>query len=355
MRKILIAVGGSGGHLFPAEQLAESLKENKEIQIEVLFGGFGLSQNPLFNKEGKTISFREIESPSLHTKNPFSFLKSCFKGVFKSISLLRSYQPDIVVGFGSYHTFTLLLATVILRKKLILFEANCILGKVNRLFSFFAKKLAIQFPLYQPSLSNQLFLQKTRKNQVFISPFPWKKTGSLELTKKEALLRYGLDPEILTLLVFGGSQGASFFNEVMPQVFDLFSFPIQIIHLTGKTKVDYPKSAKVVVKTFESEMHLAYRAADVVICRSGAATLNELKLYQKRALLIPFPLASENHQKINAYFFFQKFQGVSILDQKEATPERIFEKLQELLKEKDPLPQQREKYPRFEDVILGVL
>lgn len=128
--KVLIAAGGSGGHLFPARQLAEQLTGD-----EVLFAGHHLSKSPFFEKE--KIPFREIESAPL--TNKFLFLKALWKGFWQSVDLLRTVRPDVVVGFGSFHSFPVLLAATILRKKVVLFEANCSLGKVNRFFSLLRK------------------------------------------------------------------------------------------------------------------------------------------------------------------------------------------------------------------------
>ncbi len=320
MYKILIAAGGTGGHLFPAQELIEKLQTKEKI--EVLFGGHGLAGNPFFKKEA--FPFQEIASPSLQ-KNLWKFCLGTLKGFFQSVRLILSFKPDVVIGFGSYHTFTLLLASVLLRRKLILFEANCMLGKVNRLFAPFASKLALQFPLQEKT---------RRKNQMYIASFPWKEKP--KVSRNEAASHYGLDPNHLIVLVFGGSQGASFLNQAMPKAIDLMDPSIQVIHFTGKSNAEY--SQLHVKKPFESEMQFAYAAADVVVCRSGAATIGELIEYQKKALLIPFAHAAGNHQWVNAQFLMQKQKGVRVLLEKEATPKRIAEELNVLLK----MPMQRE-------------
>lgn len=351
MYKVLIAAGGTGGHLFPAQQLIEKIQEKSSSKVEILFAGHGLSANSFFAKE--KISFQEILSVAPIRGNLWKFCIGSLKGFWQAISLLRIFRPDVVVGFGSYHTFTLLLASVVLRKKIILFEPNCVLGKVNRLFAPFASKLAIQFPLYaKRRFGEHLFMKIERKNQVFVSPFPWKRKSSLSVSKEEARQHYGLDPNLPTVLVFGGSQGASFLNDVMPKALHLVSFPLQVIHFTGKGHIEYPNVSHA-VKPFESEMHLAYLAADVVVCRSGAATIGELIAHQKRALLIPFPLASENHQWVNAHFLVQKLTAASILAQKDATPDRIAKEITSLLQESCPVIRHREeRFEHLEDLVL---
>lgn len=304
--KILIAAAGSGGHLFPAEQLASQLIEKGD---EVLIAGHGLSKSTLFKKG---LCFQEINAAS--PKKPLKFILASFKGLFQAISMLLQFSPDTVVGFGSYHTFPVLLASVLLRKRIVLFEANTMLGKVNRLFTPFAKKIATQFPC--------------AKSTVLVSLLPWgyKKKHIL---KEEASRYFGLDSSRFTVLVFGGSQGAQFLNTVMPEVAS--GLDVQWIHITGKGKKTAYNAS---IKEFEKRMDLAYTAADMVICRSGASTLSEIIRYKKPSLLIPFPFSSENHQMENARFLVEKVQGARLLDQKEATPERIKQEIEEIRKKR---------------------
>ncbi|MBX9745029.1 MAG: UDP-N-acetylglucosamine--N-acetylmuramyl-(pentapeptide) pyrophosphoryl-undecaprenol N-acetylglucosamine transferase, partial [Chlamydiales bacterium] len=281
-RSVLIAVGGSGGHLLPAQQLAKILQQ----ESLVAFAGFQLSKSPFFQKE--SFFFQDIESAPLA---PFGqFLRKSSKGVMQSLRLLRTLNPDIVIGFGSYHAFPLLAASVLLRKKILLYEANCVLGKVNRLFSPFADLLALQFPLEKP----------TRRKYQYTSYFPWTKDESAP-TKQEALYAYGLDGALPVCLVFGGSQGASFFNENAPLVLS----GCQVIHFTGREEAVEKVSSlyqalriRAFVQSFESNMAKAYAAADFALCRSGAATISELIQHRLPALLVPFPYAADRHQEV---------------------------------------------------------
>lgn len=324
MVKILIAAGGTGGHLFPAQQLVEKMCDRSEKEyssgVDVMFAGYKLKDNPFLMKEN--LPYTEIAASAFSRKNLFSFIAASWRGFWQSVKLLRSFRPDVVVGFGSYHVFPVLLASMILRKKIVLFEANCILGRVNRFFAPFASAVALQFTE-----------RPLQKREVLVSHFPWGK-ASEPTPKEKARFFYGLDPHHPTVLVFGGSQGATFFNNTMPEALCYLAahMPIQVIHFTGKGEVKYPK-LRSSVKAFETKMQWAYTAADVVVCRSGAATLGELIAYQKRALLIPFPNATDQHQLANAQFFVKQRKGALLLEQHEATPARIAEKLQILLQE----------------------
>lgn len=322
-RKVLIAAGGTGGHLFPAQQLAELLKKDSEI----LFAGHKLSLSPFFEKEH--IPFEEIASARI--RNPISFLLSSLKGLFQSVRLLRKFKPDVVVGFGSYHSFPVLLASVLLGKKLVLFEANCILGKVNRLFLPWARKIAVQFPLVKPS-----------KKQAAVPLLPWSGKKTEVLPPADARKKFGLDPDLFTILVFGGSQGAVFLNREFGPAALLLKEKgksFQVIHLTGKEgsgAAEFYRKAGIpaCVKEFEKEMGAAYSAADLAVCRSGAGTMAELIRFQKPALLIPYPYAAEGHQEINARYMADALQGARVLIQAAASRENLAAELEALWDER---------------------
>jgi UDP-N-acetylglucosamine--N-acetylmuramyl-(pentapeptide) pyrophosphoryl-undecaprenol N-acetylglucosamine transferase len=316
-KKVLIAAGGTGGHLFPAQQLAEMLKEDSQI----LFAGHKIGTTPFFEKE--KIPFAEIAAHPLKK----GFLGALWRGFWQSFQLIRQFAPDVVVGFGSYHAFPVLLAAALFRKKLVLFEANSLLGKVNRFFRPVASHIAFQFPL-------------TLKKGVLVPWLPWKMETS-RLRSEEAKERFGLDPRQNVMLVFGGSQGASFLNKTAPSAIAKLKESFQAIHLAGPTDVEQVREAyeklkiRAVVKPFEKEMAQAYAAADLALCRSGAGTVAELIRYGLPALLIPYPYASENHQRKNGEYLRDELGGARLLDQARADPDRLVEELNRLIIERE--------------------
>jgi len=291
--KVLVATGGTGGHLFPAQQLKALLPD-----CDLLFAGYKLAETPFFDRK---TPYQEIAAAPLQKILPF--LLASWKGFWQSIALIRRYQPDVVVGFGSFYSFPVLLASLILRKKIVLFEANCTLGKVNRFFAPFAAKMALQFPMQQ-------------KNSVYVHLFPKQTKLPSASAARKAL---GLHPNLFTILVFGGSQGAVFINQTFCAAASLLKFPFQVIHLTGKEDPEIKYQVPSVVKPFEKEMDLAYASADIAVCRCGAGTTAELIRYQKPAVLIPYPYAYD-HQKKNGEFLKE---GARLLLQSEANPERL--------------------------------
>ncbi|MBI5272444.1 MAG: UDP-N-acetylglucosamine--N-acetylmuramyl-(pentapeptide) pyrophosphoryl-undecaprenol N-acetylglucosamine transferase [Chlamydiia bacterium] len=343
--KILIAAGGTGGHLFPAQQLAKMLQEKAKI----LFAGHKLEGSPFFAKEG--ISFQEIMAHPLQR----GFLGALWKGFWQAVRLLRQFSPDVVVGFGSYHTFPLLLAAALLRKKLVLFEANCVMGKVNRFLAPAAEKIAFQFPL-------------PVKKGVAVPLLPWRLGAPSLCSRKDARKAYHLDLECLTVLVFGGSQGASFLNEVAPQALAQLGQKIQVIHCTGKEEAvtlveDAYRRVGITacVKGFEKEMPVAYAAADFALCRSGAGTIAELIRFEVPALLIPYPFATEDHQRKNGEFLADRVGGGRLVDQKDASSERLIIECKALLAELEQkrlalgiMKTQLQHRPHLAEVILSM-
>ena len=308
---ILICTGGSAGHIFPAIDFAK-----KYPQAQIHFAGHLLSKSRFFNA---SYSVTDIEAAAFSFKRLGRFLKSTLQGFLQAITVIRQVSPDLILGFGSYHTFPLMVASVVLRKKIYLFEANFSLGKVNRLFAPFAKKVFSQFPLKQKLSSHEL-----------VQRLPWKEKINKALTKGFAAKYFGLNENVFTILVFGGSQGAAFFNDFLPSVLDKIP-NIQVLHFTGPHTAVY-KNNPSCVKEFENQMDLAYTLCDIAICRSGAGTISELISYQVPALLIPYPFSADQHQLTNAKFMVQTVQGALFLEQKQATEKTILEKIN-LLKE----------------------
>lgn len=307
-QRILIAAGGTGGHLLPAQQLSSAL----EKRADLLFAGHRLGESAFFRRDH--FSFHSIEAAPLvlSPKGLIRFAAISCRSVWQALKLLRSYQPDLVIGFGSFHAFPILAAAALLRKEILLFEANCQIGKVNRLFAPFATYVAAQFPF---------------PGKIELVPLlPWKEKTST-WNKAAAREKYGLDPTRTTCLVFGGSQGAAFLNKAAP-----FALPasVQAIHLSGKEerlaeveRLYAEAGVPVAVKAYEAEMESAYAAADFAICRSGASTIAELIEHELPALLIPFPYSTDGHQIANGRFLAKIVGGGIMMLEQEANRESM--------------------------------
>jgi UDP-N-acetylglucosamine--N-acetylmuramyl-(pentapeptide) pyrophosphoryl-undecaprenol N-acetylglucosamine transferase len=297
MPKVLIASGGTGGHIFPAQILALELLE---VGYEILFSGAKLSSNRYFHRE--KFPYKEVASAALSWKGLWPLLK----GAIQSFKVLSDFQPDCVVGFGSFYSFPVLLAARMKKIPLILFEPNAFPGKVNRFFSRWAAFSAVQF-----SEAGKLL-----KGNILEVKMP---TGKRKKTPEEEARDYFyLDPKRFTFLVFGGSQGAESINHMFSEAVRLINKDrdqFQVIHVAGKSdraeviRKEYERAGiKSCVKAFEERMDLAWSAANFVICRSGAATVAEQIAFEVPGILIPFPRAADDHQTKNA-LFMEKIVG----------------------------------------------
>lgn len=309
-KKVVFAAGGTGGHLFPAQALAEQLLKQKP-DIELLFAGAKLSENPYFDKE-------KFAHQNILSTTPFrgGFIQSfksiavLFKGVRQSLHLFKQQKPDIVIGFGSFHAFPVLFAAVLKRIPIVMFESNAIPGKVVRLFSKKAVFTGIFFSQAKKHLKGKTVEVEIPKKVVH---------APTQISSFEARNVLGLDPHQFTILVFGGSQGAKAINGVMKEVLPLLQkggISLQLIHFTGNVETTMQLKAlceqlgvRYYIKEFEPQMHIAWSAADLVICRSGAMTLSELLSHEIPGILIPYPFAADHHQLKNALFLENEVKG----------------------------------------------
>ena len=323
-KKIIIAAGGTGGHLFPAQAVAQELQQ---AEIDILFMGAGLNRNRYFNRE--KFAYHDIPSATVFHRNPLKLFHSVFqlgKGIKQSYDFLKKEKPDLIIGFGSFHSFPILCAARLQGKKIALFESNAYPGKVNRLFAASADYTAIVFSQARQHLKGTSIEVAM---PVRIMPN--------DLSIESARNYFGLDPSDPTLLIFGGSQGAQAMNELLALSIAQLKQGLchfQIIHLTGNAQaiksfqqVYASLNVRACVKTFEIDMPKAYRAASIAICRAGAATISELIAFEVPSILIPFPYAADNHQAKNAEFVQNTVSGGIHLSEEGLRPEILAEKL----------------------------
>ncbi|MGR3912494.1 MAG: UDP-N-acetylglucosamine--N-acetylmuramyl-(pentapeptide) pyrophosphoryl-undecaprenol N-acetylglucosamine transferase [Candidatus Rhabdochlamydia sp.] len=300
-RKVVITTGGTGGHVFPAEALAKQLLQES---YDVTFIGGGLQTNRYFHRH--EFKFQEVVVSPFFQLNIFKAFWRICKGTWQSLKNLKAINPEMVIGFGSFYTFPVLLAAYLKKIPIVLFESNAIPGKVNRLFSWLGALCTVQFKEAGKHLSGPIIEVKMPVLE------------KIEVDKSLAREYFYLCPHLLTILVFGGSQGAdtinSFFSETIAELKS--DAPFQVIHVTGKTdsaeklrQFYAQRSIPACVKAFEERMHLAWHAASIVICRSGAATIAEQMRYAVPGIFIPFARASDDHQTQNAIFVEKEVKG----------------------------------------------
>lgn len=307
-KKILIAAGGTGGHLYPAIGLAKQLTK-EDPTIDILFAAGGLGANRFFSTSN--FPYRSVDAAGFTKRSLIHYLKSgkdIVKGVFQSRKILSEFSPNMVIGFGSYHSFPVLMAAQLGKYPILLHEQNSKPGKVVR---FFAKK-AVLTGVYFPQASKDLHGKSLELAMPLREGYSYSSSPS-----SEAISYYGLDPLKVTLLIFGGSQGAKVLNDKISRCLALQKGKkFQLLHFTGDSascsalKAFYQHhNIQAVVKDFEPRMNLAWRAADLAIVRAGAGTIAEQLEFEVPAVLVPYPYASENHQDSNANFLADVVNG----------------------------------------------
>lgn len=326
-KKILITVGGTGGHVYPALSLAQQLKSSHP-QLDILFAGGNLIANRYF--EHGSFPYSSISCGSFAKKNPFSLTSACFsiaKGLWQSRRILKDFMPDLVVGFGSYYTLPTLLAAKLGKFPIVLHESNSIPGKVNRLMSPHAVLTGIHFP-------GTASLLKGKTIEVGMPLREGYKQGNNSSEICASYFQLETDKNKKTLLVFGGSQGAQALNQLvadtLSQYRTLLAPQLQIIHLTGNNETVAPfkqayqqSGISACVKDFEKRMDLAWQAADLVISRAGAGTIAEEMEFEVPGILIPYPHAADSHQEKNAAFMVQTVKGAEMFHEKILTSEHL--------------------------------
>lgn len=321
-KKIIITMGGTGGHIFPAIALGKQLSQ-ADASLELLYAGGNLSANPYFEREA--FPHHSIACATFKKKNPLAILKTLAKialGVRQSLKILKAYKPDLVIGFGSYYTLPILLAAKMKGIPFILHEANSMPGKVNRLLSKYASAIGIHFPETEPLLNGKTYEVGMPLRQGYHK-------GACSLV--QAREYFDLDISRFTILVFGGSQGALNLNHLVNKAFTAHLMDHkdqwQVIHLAGDAalsqllRTEYHKAGiRACVKPFESRMDLAWQAADISIARAGASTIAEALEFEVPCILIPYPFATDNHQDKNADFLVKTVGGAVKFSEAEITP-----------------------------------
>ena len=321
-KKILIATGGTGGHIYPAVALAQQFM-CEHPNGEVLFVGGGLSQNRYFDPE--SFNFCTVSCGAFTKKFPIALLKSCLnigKGVWQSRAIIRDFEPDVAVGFGSYYSFPPLIAAKLESVPIILHEANSVPGKVNRLLAPWAEAVGVHFP-------KTIDLLKGNCTEVGMPLRQGFRRGMID--SNQARNHFGLRPNISTLLAFGGSQGAQTINNKVFGALKLLSdrMSLQIIHVAGEVaaadhlRKAYAEAGIVAcVKAFENRMDIAWQAADLAVCRAGAGTIAEQFEVEVPGIFVPYPRAADNHQEFNAEFMVKTAGGGKMI-REDAFDERL--------------------------------
>ena len=311
--RIIIAGGGTGGHIFPAIAIANALKKINEAN-EILFvgakGRMEMEKIPQAGFEIKGLDIAGFNRSSL-IKNiglPLKLIRS----FFQVKNILNEFKPDAVVGVGGYSSFPVLRYAQAKKIPTFIHESNSFAGKSNMLLGKKATKVFVATD------GMEKFFPSDR---ITITGNPVRKSiAEASVSKMNALKFFGLSAERKTVLVVGGSLGAKSINDAINKDLDeLLKNNLQLIWQTGKPYAAKAKERamhkeQVWVNDFINQMEYAYAAADIVISRAGAMAIAELCLVEKPVLFVPYPFAAEDHQTANAKNLVQKNAALMVRD-----------------------------------------
>jgi len=341
---IIIAGGGTGGHIFPAVAIANAIK-NMRPDVDILFvGAKGKMEMEKVPQAGYKIEGLDIAgfNRSSLIKNiglPLKLIKS----FLQVRTIFKKFKPMAVIGVGGYSSFPVLKFAQAQGIKTFIHESNSFAGKANIMLGKNATKIFVAidgmdkfFPASKIIISGNPVRASITNNQI---------------SREEAILFFGLKPEKKTVLSIGGSLGANSINVALDNhIAEFEKNNLQLIWQTGKPYSDKGKQAgggktNIWVSEFINQMEYAYAAADVVISRSGAMSVGELCVMKKPVVFVPYPFAAEDHQTVNAKKLVDRNAALMIKDSEAA--EKLVATIIELAKDEQKQFQLKQKISKL--------
>ena len=330
---IILTAGGTGGHVFPAESLAEELSQ-RGYELALITDSRG--KDNYHGKLGEIPNY-SVLAGALVGKSKLFKIKSLFKtgiGVLQAARILLKNKPVCVVGFGGYASFPCCMAAILLGIDLVIHEQNSVMSRTNRFLSKYASFIAQSFDnvKYTPSRTPKILTgMPIRQNIAALNQREYKSKNSQNKFQ---------------LLVIGGSQGAKIFGEVIPRAIKMLPQELQqqmqIFHQCRKDDIDEVKSnytdcqADLTVSHFFENMAELYAQTSLIISRAGASSIAEITATRLPSIIIPLPTAADDHQTTNAQAISTNKAGY-VLAQSDFTPEKLSSLLQSLISDEKAL------------------
>src|SRR6266481_300700 len=326
----VIACGGTGGHLFPGIAVAEVLRDRghevmllvseKEIDALALSGG---------------ASFQFEKLPTVGLPSPFSpailgFIRRFGASLSLCRSIYRKFKPQVVLGMGGFTSTAPVLAGRMRGVSTFIHESNAVPGKANRLTARMVRAVLLGFKECAP------FFPRVR-TEITGTPI---RHDLKPIDRGEARQKLGLQQDLATVLVMGGSQGASGINQtIIKSLPSLRDVPLQVIHLSGgrdeRLVADNYRRENIpaFVAAFHHRMEEVYSAADLIVARAGAASLAEFAAFSLPGILIPFPYAADDHQTRNAEIY-ARTQAAILIKESDVSGELLARNIRELIQDR---------------------
>ena len=324
-KRIAIACGGTGGHLFPGLAVGDAFVA-RGCEVVLLVSPKEVDQTAVQSAYGM-----EVESlPAIALNgNPVRFAGAFWSSFCRCRKLFYDNPPDVVLAMGGFTSAPPVVAGKMSGSRVFLHEANAVPGRALKLLAPLADEVFVQFPEAMPCMLS---------TDIRATGLPVR-SAMEPLAKADARVALGLSDDQPVLLVVGGSQGSQSINQVVIAALPRLSKAIpglQFIHLTGSSgSVETVRQAytefgiRAVVRRFLTEMEYALGAADLALSRSGASSLAEFSAMELPAILIPYPTAVDDHQRLNARSFVD-LGAARCFHQKQLTPNLLVSQLSEL-------------------------
>lgn len=343
--RVIFSGGGSGGHIYPALAIYHALL-SRNAELEELFVGTSPSMEAnICPREG--VAFQAISSRGFRRKLSFDTLKTVAvagKGVWQAGGIVRSFQPDLVIGTGGYVAGPVLLQAALHGVPTLIHEQNALPSLTNRILSRFVDGIALSFAEAADHLPKKKLMRVTG-NPV--------RQDILAMTRPKGQQELGLDPQKKTILIIQGSNGSATVNQIicrsLPQLLQRKDW--QLIFVTGQRDYDSVRSVLAEMKLSDApglqlvpylyNVAAALAAADIIISRAGGM-MAEINAVGLPAIYVPSPYVADNHQEYNARAVEDVGAAVMIRE-KELSPEKLFATLSDLLSSPRQLSQMREK------------
>jgi UDP-N-acetylglucosamine--N-acetylmuramyl-(pentapeptide) pyrophosphoryl-undecaprenol N-acetylglucosamine transferase len=294
--RVVIAGGGTGGHLFPGLAIAqEFMARNKSNTVVFISTGNPLERSVL----GQTdFRLEPVTAEGIKGRGLWNQARSALKipkGIIEALRILRNYKPDLTVGLGSYSAGPVVLGAWLLRTKIVLHEQNILPGITNRILAPFADRIYVSFDDTRARFA---------RHKIRLTGNPVRR----ELLNNHDVEAVAPELEKFCVLIIGGSQGAHSINTTLVEALDHLTHKggLYFIHQTGPADEQMVAEAyrrqnvAARVQAFFRHMGPLYKQADLIICRAGATTVAEVTAMGKAVIFIPFPFAADDHQTLNA-------------------------------------------------------
>lgn len=305
--RVLIAGGGTGGHLFPGIAVAQELRRRTDAAVSFVGSDYGIECHAV-PAAGFEVDLLPVRG--LRGRGPAEIARGIGRvasSLLGARRVLRARRPDLVVGVGGYASFPAVAAAAASRIPIVLLEQNAAPGLATRVLAPFASRVCVTFPATAAGLGRRAVVTGNPVRDFAAT------AGCAEAAAPDAYGRF-------RVLVFGGSGGAQRLNTVLPGALARVGRPLAIEHQTGKTdraaveEAYRAKGLDAVVREFIDDMSSAYGRADLVVCRAGATTISELTALGKAAILVPFPFAAGDHQRLNGQTLVDAGAAWMVLD-----------------------------------------